>query len=186
MRLLDCLLLAAAVTGTILLASCSTSPKALSAPLGPHLNVTSSAFKIGERIPDRYTGLGEDISPQLAWTNVPPGTKSFALIVDDPDAPGEQPWVHWVAWNIPATSTELADGAAQAHQGLHEGKNDFGNSTYNGPMPPPGKVHHYLFKVYALKTELTLPSGSTKADLVKAMKDQIILMGVVIGTYEGK
>jgi len=146
------------------------------------LEVKSSAFADGGAVPRKYTGEGEDVSPPLSWSNVPEGTKEFALICDDPDAPRPVPWVHWVLYKIPASVRELAEGSSG---GAREGRNDFGNTGYGGPMPPPGHgVHHYHFKVYALDTELDLPAGATKDQLLGAMKGHVAAEGELVGTYE--
>lgn len=145
------------------------------------LNVTSSAFTAGAAIPRRYTCDGENISPPLAWAGAPAATRSYAIIVDDPDAP-HGTWVHWVAWNLPAERTELVPGGAlggKAVQGTGTGK----GIGYEGPCPPPGPSHRYYFKIYALDTPLDLPAGATKAELEQAMHGHILAQGQVMGTY---
>jgi Raf kinase inhibitor-like YbhB/YbcL family protein len=146
--------------------------------------ITSSAFQAGGRIPSKHTGEGADVSPALAWSGVPPGAKELALICDDPDAPTPSPWVHWVAYKLPADTSGLKEGSSG---GALEGKNDFGRNSYGGPMPPRGHgVHHYHFKLYALDTPITLKAGATKEQLLKAMKGHILAEGELIGTYERK
>lgn len=146
------------------------------------LTVTSSAFGSGEKIPKKYTGEGENISPPLAWSGAPEGTKEFAIICDDPDAPMAEPFVHWVAYNIPAERTSFKEGKAG---GATEGVNNFGKTGYRGPMPPPGHgVHHYHFKVYALDANLGLKPGITKKELLEAMEGHILAEGELVGTYE--
>lgn len=148
------------------------------------LKVTSSAFQEGQMIPPKYTADGEDISPQIAWSNVPEGTKSIALINDDPDAPMGT-WVHWVLWNIPPEVTALDEdipAVKELADGTQQGKTDFGSIGYGGPAPPSG-VHRYFFKVYALDTMLDLAAGATKADLEKAMKGHILAQGQLMGKY---
>lgn len=148
------------------------------------LKVTSSAFQEGQMIPAKYTADGEDISPPIAWTGVPEGTRSIALINDDPDAPMGT-WVHWVVWNIPPEMTSLDEGVpddAALTNGTRQGKTDFGSIGYGGPAPPSG-VHRYFFKVYALDTMLDLSAGATKADLEKAMKGHILAQGQLMGKY---
>ncbi len=135
-------------------------------------------------IPSLYTCDGQDISPDLHWDAPPTGTQSLALIVDDPDAPGEI-FVHWVLYDLPpeihqlpkaiATQTELPGGGVQ-------GKNDFGNLGYGGPCPPNG-IHRYLFKLYALDRQLGLKSGATKAQLEAAMNGHILAAAELIGRY---
>ena len=160
------------------------------------IHLLSSAFLPGGPIPARYTSDGQDASPPLAWEGVPPGTKELALICDDPDAPQKEPWVHWVLAKIPAGAKELNEGGWKTldknedvplvvgAKGLRVGKNDFGNKRYNGPMPPPGKVHHYFFRLYALDTQLDLKDAPTKGELITAMKGHILAVGELIGTYE--
>lgn len=148
----------------------------------PTLTVTSSAFEPGAQIPKTYTGEGDDISPPLSWTGAPEGTKEFALICDDPDAPRREPWVHWVIYKIPGDRNYLPEGSAA---GAVEGKNSSGHTGYGGPMPPPGHgVHHYQFKIYALGQPLDLQPGASKAQLLKAMEGHVLAKGGLVGTYE--
>lgn len=146
----------------------------------------SPAFKQGEDIPRKYTCEGEDISPALKWTGTPEGTKSFALINDDPDAPVGI-WVHWVIYDLPADSTGLKEGiskepmlADRSKQGL----TDFAALGYGGPCPPPGKPHRYFFKLYALDVMLNLNPGATKKQLLKAMEGHILSETQLFGTYK--
>lgn len=146
------------------------------------MTVTSSAFEPGARIPTQYTGEGENVSPPLSWSGAPEGTKEFALICDDPDAPRAEPWVHWVVYKIPADSSSLPEGSAG---GALEGKTSSGRSAYGGPMPPRGHgVHHYHFKIYALDQPLDLKPGATKDELLNAMTGHILAEGDLVGTYE--
>jgi Raf kinase inhibitor-like YbhB/YbcL family protein len=150
------------------------------------IEVTSTAFQQGMTIPTKYTGDGTDKSPQLRWSEPPSGTKSIALICDDPDAP-RGTWVHWVLFNLPTQSRELEEGTpttATLASGAKQGKNDFGNIGYGGPAPPKGNAHRYFFKLYALDASVDLPSGATKAQLEKAMKGHILAQGQLIGTYK--
>jgi Raf kinase inhibitor-like YbhB/YbcL family protein len=148
------------------------------------LGVTSSAFTAGGQIPRKYTKEGENISPPLEWSGVPAQAKELALIVDDPDAPQAHPWVHWVAYKIPADSHGLAEGAKS---GLVAGKNSFGELRYDGPMPPPGHgVHHYHFKLYALDVPIDGTPGKTKGALLEAMEGHVLARGELAGTYERK
>ena len=152
------------------------------------MKVTSTAFKEGEAIPVKYTGQGDDVSPPLAWTDAPAGTKGFALISDDPDAPGRT-WTHWLIWNIPAAATGLPEGVARKDQlpdGARQGRNDFPNIGYGGPMPPPGKPHRYYFTVYALDRALDLPPGAGKSQLQDAVKGHVLAEGQTMGTYKRK
>ncbi|HOK08321.1 MAG TPA: YbhB/YbcL family Raf kinase inhibitor-like protein [Candidatus Hydrogenedens sp.] len=150
------------------------------------LTITSSAFKMGSPIPKKYTGDGPDLSPPLNWEGVPEGTKSLALISDDPDAPVGT-WVHWVIFNIPPTEKGLPEGVPKQNtlsNGAKQGTNDFRKIGYNGPAPPPGKPHRYYFKLYALNVVLDLPAGSKKADLLKAMEGHILASSEYMGTYQ--
>ena len=131
------------------------------------MELSSTAFARGQPIPKQHTGDGRDSPPPLTWTEPPVGTKSFALICDDPDAP-RGTWVHWVLFNLPADKHELDEGVradATLASGARQGKNDFGKLGYGGPAPPRGKPHRYFFKLYALDTELTLQAGATKQQL---------------------
>ncbi len=148
------------------------------------MKLESPAFKDGQPIPRRHTGEGEDLSPALAWSGVPPGTKEFALVCDDPDAPREKPWVHWVLYGIPAGTT----GLKEASKGVGvDGKNDFGRPGYGGPMPPKGHgIHHYRFRLYTLDAALDLGPGATKDQLLAALKGHILAETELVGTYERK
>jgi Raf kinase inhibitor-like YbhB/YbcL family protein len=150
------------------------------------LKLTSSAFQEGETIPKKHTGDGPDVSPPLAWDDPPDGTKSLALICDDPDAPSRT-WVHWVIFNIPSDARKLDEAVPARRElegGAKQGKNDFGNLGYGGPAPPKGKPHRYFFKLYALDTTLDLPGGSTKDQLTAAMQGHVLAQGQLIGTYQ--
>ena len=149
------------------------------------LELTSSVFQAGQPIPQQYTGDGKDVSPALKWTDPPAGTKSFALICDDPDAP-RKTWVHWVLFNVPAESRELNEGVPAQETlpgGARQGKNDFGKLGYGGPAPPRGKPHRYFFRLYALDTMLDLSTGASKADLIKAMEGHVLSEAALMGTY---
>jgi Raf kinase inhibitor-like YbhB/YbcL family protein len=150
------------------------------------IQVTSTAFQQGMMIPTQYTGDGADQSPPLRWSEPPPGTKTIALICDDPDAPSGT-WVHWVFFNVPAQTRELQAGVPTSEtfsNGAKQGNNDFGNIGYNGPAPPKGKPHRYFFKLYALDVAVDLPPGATKAQLEGAMKGHIMADGQLMGTYQ--
>ncbi len=149
------------------------------------IRLTSLAFQPGATIPKEYTGDGGDKSPPLQWSEPPRGTKSLALICDDPDAPVGT-WVHWVLFNLPAEARELEKGVPTTENlssGAKQGKNDFGKIGYGGPAPPKGKPHRYLFKLYALDRTVDLSPGATKAQLVKAMKGHILAEGQLVGKY---
>ena len=146
------------------------------------IEVSSPAFEAGATIPKRYTGEGQDVSPPLRWSRLPEGTRELAIICDDPDAPGQKPFVHWVLYKIPADRRELPEGSTEA---ALEGRNDFGGTGYGGCMPPRGHgVHHYHFKVYALDTELDAPAGLSKDELLSAMEGHILDAGELVGTCE--
>jgi Raf kinase inhibitor-like YbhB/YbcL family protein len=150
------------------------------------LELSSTAFREGEPIPEQYTGDGQDLSPPLQWSDPPAGAKSFALIADDPDAP-RGTWVHWVLFNLPAEARGLAQGTpktATLPSGAKQGNTDFGSVGYGGPAPPRGKPHRYFFKVYALDTLLDLAAGATKAQLEAAMKGHALAQGQLMGTYK--
>ncbi|MFL5462683.1 MAG: YbhB/YbcL family Raf kinase inhibitor-like protein [Gemmatimonadaceae bacterium] len=153
------------------------------------LKVTSSAFQAGGAIPPQYTCEGKDVSPPLAWSGASEKAKSYALIVDDPDAPDpakpQRVYVHWVVYNIPASATSLPENASKSGlpKSAVQGKNDWGNVDYGGPCPPIGR-HRYFFKLYALDAELTGLSAPTKADLEKAMKGHVVDSAEIIGTYQ--
>ena len=147
--------------------------------------LTSTAFKEGEYIPAKYTGEGKDVSPPLKWTDPPEGTKSFALIADDPDAPMGT-WVHWVAWGIKPDVRELPEGVptSKTVDGMKQGTTNFNKTGYGGPMPPKGSDHRYYFKLYALDAELDVQPGAKKADLVKAMEGHILAQTQLMGRYK--
>jgi Raf kinase inhibitor-like YbhB/YbcL family protein len=150
------------------------------------MRLTSPEFKQNEPIPSQFTCEAEDVSPSLQWTDPPPGTKSFALISDDPDAPGGT-WVHWVVWNIPADARELPKAVAKdtaLSNGIRQGIADFGRHGYGGPCPPPGKPHRYFFKLYALDTTLNLPSNSRKENLENAIKGHVLVQSELVGRYQ--
>ncbi len=147
------------------------------------LVVMSAAFEDGGTIPKKYTCEGADISPAISWNNVPEGTKTFALICDDPDAPMGT-WVHWVVFNIPAHVTTLPEAADVENEfNAVIGTNSWGKQTYGGPCPPSGN-HRYYFKVYALDRTLELDERATKEDLLNAMKEAILTEGQIMGHYE--
>ena len=148
------------------------------------MQLTSAAFEPGGMIPAKYTCDGPDVSPPLSWTEVPPDTRSFALIADDPDAPVGT-WVHWVLWNIPASAGSLEENlpkTASLANGAQQGTTDFRRIGYGGPCPPSG-THRYFFKLYALDIMLDLPSSTTKQDLERAMKGHILAQTELMGKY---
>ena len=152
------------------------------------LTLTSPSFTHDGEIPKRFTCDGEDVSPALRWTGVPDGTKSLALIVDDPDAPDpEAPrmvYVHWVLYNIPPSASGLPEGVAPRDlpPGTREGLNDWKCTGYGGPCPPVGR-HRYFHKLYALDTVLPERRSTTKADVEAAMRGHVLAQAELVGTY---
>jgi len=150
------------------------------------MRLTSTAISHGGPVPSKHTGVGVDTSPQLSWSNAAAATKAFAVICHDPDAPlvsaaGTYGFVHWVLYNIPATVTAIAEGCTEFTQG----KNDFGNIGYGGPMPPAGHGrHHYYFWVLALDKQLDLEAGLTLWQLLARVEPHLIGMNRLVGTFE--
>ncbi|HEY0660289.1 MAG TPA: YbhB/YbcL family Raf kinase inhibitor-like protein [Lysobacter sp.] len=153
------------------------------------LILESGAFAAGAAIPVRYTCEGDDVSPPLAWSDVPAGTRSLALIVDDPDAPDpaapQRTWVHWVLYNLPPDSHGLADGvkSTQLPTGTREGRNDWKRAGYGGPCPPIGR-HRYFHKLYALDVVLPDLGRPDKTQLLKAIEGHVLAQAELIGTYQ--
>jgi hypothetical protein len=151
------------------------------------LEIRSAAFVHEASIPVRYTCQGENVSPPLTWSGVPAGTRSLALIVDDPDAPDPRApkmiWVHWVLYNLPPTATELPEAVRQLPSATREGLNDWGKTGYGGPCPPIGR-HRYFHKLYALDCELDGLGHPTKAELERAMAGHILARAELVGTYQ--
>lgn len=149
------------------------------------LTLESPAFAPGAEIPRVYTGEGEDRSPPLQWSGAPEQTTTYALIVDDPDAPSGT-FVHWVAFNIPASEPGLPEGVqhrGDMTDGTLQGRNDFDRFGYGGPLPPPGKPHRYVFKLFALDDRLDLRPGASKRDVERAMRGHIVDQTQIIGCY---
>lgn len=153
--------------------------------MAPDINVTSHAFREGGEIPAKYTCQGQDVSPELAWSRPPAGTRSLVLIMDDPDAPGGG-FTHWVLFNIPAMSTTLREAVPQSPElpdGSRQARNDFGQTGYGGPCPPPGRPHHYRFTIYALDTSLELAAGASAKQVAISMGGHVLAQGRLVGTY---
>ena len=148
------------------------------------MKITSSAFHNNEFIPPQFTGDGKDVSPPLAWTNIPEGTRSLALLCDDPDSPSGN-WVHWILYNIPPTLDHINEGGKNLPPTVLVGKNSWGKVAYTGPNPP-RDAHHYHFTLYALNTVLNLKEGATKEQLTKAMEGHIYEEVTLTGLYERK
>jgi Raf kinase inhibitor-like YbhB/YbcL family protein len=150
----------------------------------------SQAFSSGETIPKEFTGEGEDRSPSLEWSDVPPGTREFALICEDPDAPRAEPWVHWVLYKIPPNVTKLAHGIPAKERldlppGALQGTNSFGNVGYGGPMPPEGHgPHRYFFRLLALDCEVAESADMTKDELLAAVEGHVIGSAEMMGRFE--
>ena len=148
----------------------------------------TTAFAPGATIPKKYTCDGPDVSPPLAWEGAPAGTKAFAMIADDPDAPAGT-WVHWVLFNIPGNTIKLAENIPKTEtlkkdlDGAMQGRNDFRRVGYGGPCPPSGPAHRYFFKLYALDALLPLKAGATKQDVEQAMQGHVLQMAQLMGTY---
>lgn len=159
-------------------------------PKGGHsvtdFTLTSTAFASGAAIPDAYTCKGADVSPVLVWSSPAGQISSFAIIMDDPDAPAGT-WVHWVLWNIPPNTHALPENVNKSGTlptGALQGRNDFGKVGYNGPCPPPGKTHRYYFRLYALDAMLALEPGATRQQLDAAMKGHVLGKAEHMGTYK--
>ncbi|MGC8644858.1 MAG: YbhB/YbcL family Raf kinase inhibitor-like protein [Thermoplasmata archaeon] len=150
------------------------------------LNITVDGIQQGGEIPRKYTCDGENISPRISISGVPVGSKSLALIVEDPDAPVGL-FVHWVIYNIPPDMTEIKEGMGRERKsaaGAEQGKNDFGRIGYDGPCPPRGHgFHRYYFRLYALSSMLSLSGTATRADLLKGMEGKVAEMAEVMGRY---
>lgn len=180
----------------LLMSACSVITSAPSATTDPSemtgegvelatLELTSEAFGPQETIPERFTCDGEDISPPLSWSAPPDPTQSFALIMDDPDAPMGI-WVHWVLFNIPADKRALPENVPaedQLSDGSLHGSNSWRRSNYGGPCPPSGSTHRYVFKLYTLDTQLDLEAGATKKQVLDAMDGHVLAHGELVGTF---
>lgn len=149
--------------------------------------ITSTAFKEGERIPDRFTCTGPDVSPELTWTAPPSGTKELVLIMDDPDAPVGT-WTHWILYSLPPETAHLPEQVAKDSQvpslgNAKQGVTDFRRPGYGGPCPPPGKPHRYFFKLYALDQQLDLDPGVSLGKITGAIEGHILAEARLMGTY---
>jgi Raf kinase inhibitor-like YbhB/YbcL family protein len=184
--------------GPVLLMACACTktdnPKPASEVSDPakgvaSMRIESSAFQHNGEIPSVYTCEGEDKSPPLSWSGAPAGTKSFALVVDDPDAPDpaapKRVWVHWVMYDIPARVTSLPEATKTPPSGARDGQNDWGKPGWGGPCPPIGR-HRYFHKIYALDTLLGERGQLKKAELEAAIKGHVLAQGELIGTYQKK
>jgi peptide-methionine (S)-S-oxide reductase len=147
--------------------------------------ISSGAFRNGEMLPKEYTCSGKNESPPLSWTGAPPGTKSFALLCEDPDAPAGL-FTHWMVYNLPPATVGLPPGIPRKPvlvDGSRHGMNGFGRMEYGGPCPPPGKPHRYIFRLYALNTVLALNAPVTRDVLNKSMTGHILAEAELVGKF---
>ncbi len=147
--------------------------------------VSTTAFAPGGTIPKRFTCEGQDISPPLSWTSPPPGTQSLVLMILDPDAPSGT-WTHWLIYNLPPTLRQLPENVpkhARLANGAAQGRNDFGRLGFGGPCPPPGKPHHYHFRLFALNTRLSLAPGATRPQVEQAIRGHIIAQAELVARF---
>ncbi len=186
------------VASTVITSGCSaprepTPEPAASSKAGERpmsIKITTPAFSEGQPIPKRHSEDGEDLSPTLSWSSLPADTKELALVVDDPDAPRTEPWVHWLIYKIPADADGLKEGVPQQEKpssptGAVQGKNSWGTVGYRGPAPPKGHgTHHYHFKLYALDAALDLKPGLDKHELLNAISGHVLGQGEMVGTYQ--
>jgi len=149
------------------------------------LTLRSSGFASGASIPRQYSCKGSDVSPALEWSGAPLHTASFAVIMDDPDAPAGT-WVHWVLWNVAPSAHSLPEGVPKREQlddGAHQGRNSFGKIGYYGPCPPAGQTHRYFFRLYALDAKLDLAPGADRSALDAAMQGHVLAQTEYMGTF---
>jgi Raf kinase inhibitor-like YbhB/YbcL family protein len=156
----------------------------ITAAQDPEFRLSSSSFQANGDIPARFTCSGEDLSPALAWTDPPSGTRSFALITDDPDAPSGT-FTHWVVYDLPPRARQLPEGVPRTAdpEGGRQGHNDFDKVGYSGPCPPPGNPHRYSFRLYALDKKLDLRAGATKSDVERAAKGHVLAQAELRGRF---
>ncbi len=153
------------------------------------LTLETTAFTNGRRMPTRHTGDGVNVSPSLSWFHVPRGTVTMALICEDPDAPEDEPWVHWLIYNIPAFRLRLPEGISRREEpeevdGAFQGINSSGTVGYDGPSPPVGHgTHHYTFTLYAVDRALDLRPRATKEVLLRALKGHVLATAAIMATY---
>lgn len=150
--------------------------------------LSSTSFQNGSEIPKKFTCEGADVSPELSWKDSPAGTRSFALIADDPDAPAGT-WTHWLLYDLSAETHSLDENVAKVDElpnGGRQGRNDFRKIGYGGPCPPPGKSHRYFFRLYALDTKLNLSPGASKQEVEKLVQGHTLAKAELMGTYKRK
>ncbi len=175
------------VVSVLLVLACSCNSQS-AGPLSPpgvsvaSMTVTSNSFTSNGQIPVDNSCDGADRSPQLTWSSPPEGTKSIAIMADDPDAPGGN-FTHWIAFNLPPETRTLAEGVDPSTLGARLGQNDFQSVGYRGPCPPKREIHRYQFRVYALDREVTAPDGVNRDGIVAAMTGHVLGAGTLIGTF---
>ncbi|MDD5195517.1 MAG: YbhB/YbcL family Raf kinase inhibitor-like protein [Candidatus Omnitrophica bacterium] len=151
------------------------------------LKLETSSFENDKNMPEKYTCLGNDLSPNLSWSEAPEGVQSFVLFCEDPDATFGT-WVHWALYNIPKTSSSVKEGlpkVSDLQESMAQGMNDFGKVGYNGPCPPPGKPHRYVFTLYALDTTISVVTRSvTRTDITQAMRGHVLAEARITGKFE--
>ncbi len=194
----------AALLGVVLVATCGgrdayAMSKSMSKPIAIELvgkpktedglDLHSPGFAEDEPIPLTFSAYGDNRSPRLDWNRGPAGTRSYALLLEDPDAPSEKPFVHWVIYNLPATTTSLPaglpeNGLLSKPEGAVQGSNSIGGLGYFGPRPPAGPAHHYHFQLFALDTVLPLHPGADRAALVASLKGHVLAESDLVGTFE--
>jgi hypothetical protein len=155
-------------------------------PAHSSFRIESAAFKEGSLIPTRFSCQAENVSPPLSWTDPPAGVRSFALIVEDPDAPAGT-WTHWVVYNLPAQARAMDENTPKQDDlpnGGHQGKNSFDSVGYGGPCPPAGNAHRYFFRLYALDTVLNLKAGADKSEVLVAMKGHVLGEAQLMGRFK--
>ncbi len=182
------------LAATILLAACGPGQERAGGPVSSEhkgakmaIRLTSTAFDNGKTIPSEYTCDGRDVSPPLSWSGAPDGTRSYALIVEDPDAP-RGTFIHWVAFNVPPDVHGFdaeVEREGKLSNGAMQGTNGFGNVGYGGPCPPSG-THRYFFRIYALDTTLDLQPGARSDEVQSAMQGHVLAEGELMGTYSRK
>ena len=148
------------------------------------LAIKSPAFQEGESIPARFARAGGNAHPPLSWSGLPEGTRELALIVDDPDAPGSEPFVHWIVHGIPPATSELPEGTGSLSSGLHQGRNSFGNIGYDGPAPPPGAPHHYHFKLFALDRPIQPTGVLDRSSVFRAIEGHALAQAELVGVFQ--
>lgn len=159
---------------------------ALDAPASAGIILRSDSFENGAYIPEKYSGKGEDVSPELKWENAPAGTVSFSIIADDPDAPSGN-WSHWVIYDIPEDVTALSANIPKVPlfpNGIKQGSNDFRKIGYNGPYPPAGSDHRYFYTIYALDAFLEIPAGRTKNEILAKMEGHVLDKATLAGRFK--